>query len=191
MENQLKRYLYSDEEVCWQSQPKKFSLMDNSTKGPLMLNWCVTSAVTLAFLIYYFAVLCNGTFSPVFVALVLCIAGTIMYWPVKKQRNLQGAKYYITNRRAIMVTRDASYFCIDLADMGNVQEVEDRGGEKCLVLGSGLEKTLRKGIDWRSPKCKLAAHTNGVWECTESLMFFRAEDVDGAVRALGSQVSAA
>ena len=123
MENRLQKYLRSGEEIRWKSQPKKFLLLDSSTKGAILMNWCITGAVTLAFLIYYFAVLCNGTFSPVFVLLVLAIAATIMCLPVRRRRNLQGARYYITNRRAIMVTRDESYYCIDLADVDAVQEV--------------------------------------------------------------------
>lgn len=191
MDNRIQKYLRSGEEIRWQSQPKKFSLLDASTKGPILMNWCITGAVTLAFLIYYFAVLCSGTFSPVFVLLVLTIAATIMYVPVKKQRNLQGAHYYITNRRAIMVTKDASYYCINLDDVDAVQEVEDQSGEKCVVLGKGMEKELSKGINWRSPKYKLAADTDGVWECANALMFFRAEDADGAMRVLRTSSTAA
>ena len=184
MENAVEKYLHKGEEIFWSSQPEKFSLMEKSSKPSVLLNWCATTAVTVLFLCYYFLVLCSGTFSPVFVGMVLMTAAVIMYIPVRKQRNLQGARYYITNQRAMLVTKDASYYCLDLKDLDSVQDVQDRAGKTCLVLGSGLEKSLKKGVDWRSRNVELSTRTEGPWDYVTSLLFFRAEDTDGALEAL-------
>ncbi len=190
MENAVAKYLHKGEQVYWSDTPEKFPLLDKHTKLSVFLNWGITAAVTVLFLAYYFLALCHGTFSPVFVGLVLCTAALIMYLPVKKQRNLQGAHYYITNERAILVTKDSTYYCLDLKDVGSVQQVQDRDGKTCLVLGTDLIKDVKKGVDWRSKNVKLGIRTEGPWDYVSSMLFFRASNVDGAMDAL-YQVGAA
>ena len=184
MENTVAKYLHKGEEIYWSGQPGKVLLMEKSTRPAVLLNWCVTGIATLLFLGYYFLMLCSGTFSPVFVGMILLTAATVIYMPVKKQRNLQGSRYYITNERAMLVTRDASYYCLDLKDLDRVQTVQDRKGETCLVLGSGLEESLKKGVDWRSRNIKLGTRTEGPWDYATSLLLFRTGDADGALKAL-------
>ncbi len=184
MESIAAKYLHRGEEICWTGQPESFPLLGKSTKLPVLLNWCATGVITALFLAYYFLALCRETCSPVFVGLVLAVAATIMYAPVKKQRNLKGARYYITNERAMVVTRDASYYCLDLKDLDHVRTIQDSEGAACLLLGSGLARKPEKGLDWRSQTVKPAVHTEGPWDYTESMIFFRAADLDGAMEAL-------
>ena len=182
--NTVAKYLHKGEKICWSSQPEKFPLLEKSCKFSVLLNWSITSAVTVLFLGYYFLVLCNGTFSPVFVGLTLLIAATIMYMPVRKYKNLQDVQYYITNERAMLVTRDASYYCLNLKELTNVQNVQDNAGKTCLILGTGLEKSLKRGIDWRSRNIKPSTSTEGPWDYVHSLLFFRAKDTNGALEVL-------
>ena len=146
MESIAAKYLHRGEEICWTGQPESFPLLGKSTKLPVLLNWCATGVITALFLAYYFLALCRETCSPVFVGLVLAVAATIMYAPVRT--------------------------------------IQDSEGAACLLLGSGLARKPEKGLDWRSQTVKPAVHTEGPWDYTESMIFFRVADLDGAMEAL-------
>lgn len=186
MESIAAKYLHQGEEIRWTGRPDTFSLLGKSAKPSVLLNWCVTGTLTVLFLAWYFLILCSGTFSPVFVGLVLAVAAVIMYAPVRKHRNLQGSHYYITNERAMVVTRDESHYCLELKDVDRVCRIQDTDGRTGLLLGSSLEPSLKRGVDWRSRTVKPAVRSEGPWDYAESLLFFRVADVDGAMDALHS-----
>lgn len=184
MENKAVKYLHPGEEIRWMGQPDTFSLLGKSAKTFVLLNWCVTGTLTVLFLAWYFLVLCGETFSPVFVGLVLAIAATVVYMPVRRHQNLHGSQYLITNERAILITEDESYYCVELKNLDGVRRIRDTDGRTGLLLGSGLERELRHGVDWRSRTVKPAIRTEGRWDYAESMLFFRVADPEGAMEAL-------
>lgn len=171
MENIAAKYLHPGEEVRWTGGPDDFSLLGKTTKGPVLLNWCVTGALTVLFLTWYFLVLCSGTFSPVFVGLVLAVAATVMYLPVKKYRDLRGARYCITDERAVLITGDESYYCVELKNLDGVRRLQDAEGRTSLLLGVSPQQPPKRGLDWRSRTVKPAVRTEGRWDYAESLLF--------------------
>jgi len=183
MKQKVMKYLSAGEEICWESQVKPFPLLDPGTRMPVLLNWVITTVVTVAFLGYYFGMLCQGTFSPVFVAMVLGTAAIIMLRPINRRKNLLGAYYCITNKRVILVTKDASYYCIEREKIGNLFEVQDHDGEMSVVMGSGLDTSNEK-ISWKTPKIKLGAKSEGPWDYVDGMVLFRAEKVEEALPIL-------
>ena len=108
MEERLKTYLRPGEQVRWQGRPAPFSLLEAEAKKQILLKWGLTVALGGGLLAVYL----SRTEAPSmgFIGLVLLVAAVILISPVAERRNLMGEQYWITNQRAILMTRDKTFF---------------------------------------------------------------------------------
>ena len=120
MEERLKTYLRPGEQVRWQGRPAPFSLLEAEAKK----QWGLTVALGGGLLAVYL----SGTEAPSmgFIGLVLLVAAVILISPVAERRNLMGEQYWITNQRAILMTRDKTFFYMELSDIDDLQIVGGR-----------------------------------------------------------------
>ena len=85
-----------------------------------------------------------------FIGLVLLVAAVILISPVAERRNLMGEQYWITNQRAILMTRDKTFFYMELSDIDDLQVVGGTTKGKSLVLGRCLLEEAKKLLRWRA-----------------------------------------
>ena len=142
MEERLKTYLRPGEQVRWQGRPAPFSLLEAEAKKQILLKWGLTVALGGGLLAVYL----SRTEAPSmgFIGLVLLVAAVILISPVAERRNLMGEQYWITNQRAILMTRDKTFFYMELSDIDDLQVVGGTTKGKSLVLGRCLFEEAKK-----------------------------------------------
>ena len=158
MEERLKTYLRPGEQVRWQGRPAPFSLLEAEAKKQILLKWGLTVALGGGLLAVYL----SRTEAPSmgFIGLVLLVAAVILISPVAERRNLMGEQYWITNQRAILMTRDKTFFYMELSDIDDLQVVGGTTKGKSLVLGRCLFEEAKKLLRWRAchPKVDVQSH---------------------------------
>lgn len=127
-------------------------------KKQILLKWGLTVALGGGLLAVYL----SGTEAPSmgFIGLVLLVAAVILISPVAERRNLMGEQYWITNQRAILMTRDKTFFYMELSDIDDLQVVGGTTKGKSLVLGRCLFEEAKKLLRWRAchPKVDVQSH---------------------------------
>ena len=132
------------------------------------------------------AVYLSGTEVPSmgFIGLVLLVAAVILASPVVERRNLMGEQYWITNQRAILMTRDKTFFYMELSDIDDLRVVGGTSAGKSLVLGSCLFEEAKKLLRWRAchPKTDIQSHDET--DRALGMVFYCVRGAEGAVKLL-------
>ena len=182
MEERLKTYLRPGEQVRWQGQPAPFSLLEAESKNEILLKWVLTVVLGGGLLAVYL----SGTEVPSmgFIGLVLLVAAVILASPVVERRNLMGEQYWITNQRAILMTRDKTFFYMELSDIDDLRVVGGTSAGKSLVLGSCLFEEAKKLLRWRAchPKTDIQSHDET--DRALGMVFYCVRGAEGAVKLL-------
>lgn len=160
MEKELSKYLRENEHVQWQGAPADFPLMETGVKFQILRKWILTVAVTIGLLAVYISA--NEVRSLGFIGLTLLVAAAIMLSPLVEFRSTRQLKYWITDQRVILMTRDKTLYYMPLNEIDSYQVVSDMAAQDCLVLGGVLFSEIRKQLRWRAchPKIDLQAHEN-------------------------------
>ena len=158
MEEKLKTYLRPGEQVRWRGQPAPFPLLEGKIKTQILVKWIVTVVLGAVLLGVYLA--SNEVPSMGFVGLVALVMAVILASPFMERRNLQGMRYWVTDQRVILLTRDQTFYYMELAKIDGCQMLEGTAAEKCLVLGSCLFEEAPRRLRWRAchPKTDIQGH---------------------------------
>lgn len=158
MEEKIKHYLRPGEQVRWQGAPAPFQLMESGLKSQILIKWGVTAALCAALLAVYFYRTPEPNMG--FVGLVLLVAVVVLVSPVLERRNLSGTRYWITDQRVILATRDETLYYMELDKIDAVQTLEGMTEKPCLVLGSSIAEEAPKRLRWRAchPKTDIQGH---------------------------------
>lgn len=158
MEERLKTYLRRESRSAGRGRPAPFSASGGRGKKQILLKWGLTVALGGGLLAVYL----SRTEAPSmgFIGLVLLVAAVILISPVAERRNLMGEQYWITNQRAILMTRDKTFFYMELSDIDDLQVVGGTTKGKSLVLGRCLFEEAKKLLRWRAchPKVDVQSH---------------------------------
>ena len=155
MDKELKETLRDGETVRWSGRTAPFPLLGERTKQATILKWVGTAAVTCALLGTYCTR--NAELSWKFISIIVLIAGMVMVSPLVERWNILGQKYYITNQRVLLVTRDKSVFYMDKAQIDRMERVSASGEGDTLVLGGVIFEDIKRQLRWRAchPKTNL------------------------------------
>ena len=181
MEKALKDCLREQEEVCWQGAPVEFPLMDNANTRQILLKWILTVAVAGGILIPY---LRNQEERSVgFIGLLALVVVLILVSPVVERWSLRQQRYWITNQRAILMTRDKSIYYMELDEIDGYKLLTDMAAGQCLVLGECLFPEIHKQLRWRAchPKTDMQSTSQGG---ATGLVFYSVNNADAAVSLL-------
>ena len=180
MEKKLQEFLRPGEQVCWQGQPGPFGLMEGSCKKQILCKWGV--AVVIIGLLLWSYITFNTNPSVGFVAMVLLVGVIILASPLAEQRSLRGVRYWITDQRAIMMTRDTICYGMELDSIDAWKQVRGMTEWDCLVLGSELFGEVKKQLRWRAlhPKVSSQEGTGRV----EGMILYGLRDADDAAALL-------
>lgn len=182
MEERLKTYLRPGEQVRWQGRPAPFSLLEAEAKKQILLKWGLTVALGGGLLAVYL----SGTEAPSmgFIGLVLLVAAVILISPVAERRNLMGEQYWITNQRAILMTRDKTFFYMELSDIDDLQVVGGTTKGKSLVLGRCLFEEAKKLPRWRACHPKVDVQSHDETDRALGMIFYGVQGAEAAAELL-------
>lgn len=181
MEKELKECLRAGEEVRWQGMPVEFPLMDGLNTRPILLKWILTVAIAGAVLIPYLRN--QEEISVGFIGLLALVVVLIVVSPIIERWSLRQQRYWITDQRAILMTRDKSIFYVELDQIDAYKLLTDMAAGQCLVLGECLFPEIRKQLRWRAchPKTDMQSTSQGN---AVGLVFYSVSNADAAVALL-------
>lgn len=162
-EQALEGYLRQGEQVRWQSGTAPFPLLEKGEGWKIVGKWIGTVAVAAALLALYTGQ--GREWSARAVALILLIAVLLVLSPVIERRSLLGQRYWITDQRAILMTRDRTFYYMELMEIDDFQLLRDRTAGDCLILGGCLFEEVDRQLRWRAchPRRTFRTTVNGAW----------------------------
>lgn len=186
-EKELNEYLRKGENVRWSGRTAPFPLLGDRSREEIVLKWVVTAALTCGFLWLYCArdQAVNGKF----IALVVLVAGLVIASPWMEQRSIMGQQYFITDQRAILMSRDKTFYSMELNGIDELRRVSLHGEADTLVMGGIIMEDIRKQLRWRA--CHPKTDMQGQKKQDEALgmVFYGIRDADLAESLLhGGQV---
>ena len=181
-EMELREYLRPGERVCWQGRTERFPLLDNGTRMRTLGLWIGTTALTGGVLVLYCHL--SQRRSMGFIGLVILVAALIATAPFLERRTLLRQKYWITDQRAILMTRDNTFFELELSDIDDFRVVRDLAAEDCLVLGSCMFGEIDRQLRWRACHPKIALCNGGEEDRVMGLICYCVGNAEGAAAQL-------
>lgn len=182
MDKNLMNQLRQGESVVWQGKTADFPLLDEANKGRILRTWILTVAAATGLLALYCSR--NDSWSMGFVGLVLAIAAFIILSPVLERGSLRGQSYYLTDQRAILVTRSHDVYAMELGNIDDFHLCRGTEGGDCLVLGSGVFGDVKKQLRWRACHPLTDAQNHGGVETVCGMIFYGVTNVDAAAELL-------
>ncbi len=185
MEKELNGYLRENERVRWSGRPADFPLLEQGTKFQILRKWILTVALAGGLLAVYCS--SNETWSMGFIGLVTLIAAAIVLSPFVEHAGVKKEHYWITDQRAILMTRDKTLYYMELDGIDAFQVVSGVANQDCLVLGSVLFPEIHKQLRWRAchPKMDLQAHEHQ--DCALGMVFYGVLNAEAAAALLSRQ----
>jgi hypothetical protein len=178
----LRNYLRPDEKVCWQGKTEKFSLLENDAKLLVLTKWIGTVVVAGAILIPYIS--SNSQWSVKFVGLVLLIGAMMVVSPAVERSSLLRQQYWITNQRAILMTRDRTLYSMELSDIDDIKVIHGQTPQDSLLLGGCLFGENERQVRWRACHPKTGAQSDTAEDVTVGLVFYNVLNSQGAAAHL-------
>ena len=122
---------------------------------------------------------------------VVLLAAVLILSPIVERSNLMQNRYWITNQRAILMSRDGSFYYMDLADIDTYEVIRGKSDQDCLALGSEIQEDAKKYVRWRS--CHPKEDMTGAKERdhVKGLMFYNIANIADAVAQLKKSESSA
>lgn len=178
IERSLRAYLEKDERVLWHGAAKKFPLLAEDAGGLILVKWLGTAAAAATILTLYFRD--SPERNPAIVALVVIAALCLMAAPLAERYSLLRQRYWITDRRAVLMTQNGAFYSMALADAYAFRIVQG----DCLVLGKSLQEEGQGQLRWISCHPQ-AEHRKGCApDRVDGMVFYKAGDAAGAERLL-------
>ncbi len=181
VERALRGYLRPNETVCWQGKAERFPLLAGDTKGLILGKWIGTVVVTGAILILY---LRNNGADMGVVGLLLLVAALLMGSPFAEQYSLQQQAYWLTDQRAILMTRDKTFYYMELDEIDDFQLLRGKAAQDCLVLGSDIFEEVDRQLRWRACHPKTDVQSAGSADAADGMVFYCVSNAEGAAALL-------
>lgn len=181
-EQALKDYLRQGEQVRWQSGTAPFPLLEKGEGWKIIGKWIGTVVAAAALLILYTGQ--GREWSVKAVAVILLIAGLLLLSPVFERYSLLGQRYWITDQRAILMTRDQTFYYMELSEIDDFRLLRDRTAGDCLILGGCLFEEVARQLRWRACHPKTDIQNDSQRGLAQGLAFFSVEDGAKAVECL-------
>ncbi len=174
--------LRNNEHVLWQGKTQPFPLLDSAGRFKLLSLWIGTVVVSASLLVAYL----RGNENPGkgFIALVTVIAVIVILSPVLERWNLQAQQYWITDQRAVLMTRNKTIYSMNLDSIDDFQVAHGVADRECLVLGSCLFGEVRKQPRWRSIHPKIDMQSHDSQTRVLGMIFYCPSDIHAAAALL-------
>jgi len=184
LQNQLRK----GEQVLWKSGTKPFALLAKDASTQILSKWIGTCVVIPVILALYIR---SGNVSWKMAGVLVLIGLALIVSPILEQRNLMRQMYYITDRRAILITANQTVYTKELAELDDFQLLRSPGGADCLVLGSEIYEDLKWQLRWRACHPKTPSQSSGQDATANGMIFYNVENAEAAAALLSKQMSRA
>lgn len=182
VEQALRDYLRQGEQIRWQSETTSFPLLEKGESWKIIGKWIGTVAATAALLLLYTGQ--GREWSVKAVVVILFIAVLLLLSPMIERHSLLGQRYWITDQRAILMTRDQTFYYMELSEIDDFQLLRDRTAGDCLVLGGCLFEEVDRQLRWRACHPKTDSQNSGLRGEAQGLAFFSVKDGTKAAECL-------
>ena len=185
-EQRFKAYLRGGEQVRWHGTTKPFSLLERDARFLILGKWIGTVLVAGTILGLYISN--NSDWSVKVVGLVLLVAALLLVSPFLEKRSVLGQEYWITDQRVIFMSRDQSFYSMELCDVDDFRLVEGKTPEGTLVLGSVVFEDIDRQLRWRACHPKTNVQSDGPSDRAQGLVLFSVSDSKKAADCLRQQM---
>lgn len=182
LEQALKAYLRNGEKVCWQGKTENFPLLDNDAKWQILGKWIGTIVVAGGILVMYIGG--NEAWSVKVAGLIALIAALMVISPFAERYSVLKQSYWITDQRAILMTRDRSFYSMELSAIDDFQLVHGKTSRDCLVLGSCIFEDVNRQLRWSACHPKTDVQSDGKADEAQGLVFFGVSNGESAAAIL-------
>lgn len=166
IERSLRAYLEKDEQVLWHGAAKKFPLLAEDAGGLILVKWLGTTAMAAIILTLYFRD--SAERNPAVAALVA------------ERRRLLRQRYWITDRRVVLMTQTGTFYSMALADAYAFRVAQG----DCLVLGQSLQEESQGQLRWISCHPQAEQRKGCAPDRVDGMVFYKVRDAAGAARLL-------
>lgn len=182
-EQVLKAHLRDGEQIRWQGETEPFPLLEKDAKLLILGKWIGTLVVAAAFITLYLTHNAeNGNVRAVL--LVLVVAVWMVASPFLEQKNVLRQRYWITDQRAILMTKSQTFYAMELSEIDDAQVVNGKTAYGCLVLGSCLFEEINRQLRWRACHPKIEVQSEGETEQAVGMIFYNVKNIAEAAACL-------
>ena len=152
---EVDKYLRTGENMLWESMPERFPLLEGNMKVLILGEWIVTLLFAAALL---YVERDDPKFSTGAVALVMVVAAAIILAPIVEYYSLKNQRYYLTDQRAILLTKSENFYYMDYDKIDDCQVIDGIAQGSCIIM-----ETVRRELRWQSchPKTDLQGDGSG------------------------------
>lgn len=178
--------LRNHEHILWSGKTQPFPLLDSAGRFKLLARWILTVILSTVLLGLYFRD--NDQPSKGFVAMVAVIAAVILFSPVVEWYNLRAQQYWISDQRAVLMTRNKTIYSMELSSIDDFQVAHGIADQECLILGSCLFGEARRQPRWRSIHPKLDPQASNSQSHVLGMIFYCPTDINVASALLKARI---
>ena len=186
VEKTLDKTLRDGEQVLWSGKTEAFPLLTGDARVQILGKWIGTGAVTAVLLRLYIGN--SPDWSLKAVIAVLLVAALLIVSPFVEKWNVLGQQYWITDQRVIFMSRDRTFYYMELADIDDIRLVEGQTEEGTLVVGSRVFEDIKRQLRWRACHPKTNVQSDGPMDKAEGLVLFSVSDSKKAADCLRQQL---
>lgn len=181
----LKETLLEGEQVLWEGGTQPFKMLDGREGRNILIQW-ILSTIICAALIYLRVSQEMATTR--FFVIILIIYALFIVTPFVSYKQLLGLRYYLTDKRAILIKANAAVYTMML-DGVNAKVFPVKPGA-AVSIGSEVVDEGEKQLRWRALH---ALENPGKFDgCNASgLVFYNVERAEAAMRLLSGHKTAA
>lgn len=188
-EQLLQDYLRNGEQVRWHGRTEPFALLEKDAKTQILAKWIGTVLVCGLILGLYIS---NnpGDWSKGMAGGIALIGVLLIVSPIMERKSIMGEEYWITDERAILMSKDQTFYSLALEDLDDFRLIEGKTPGGTLVLGSVIFDDIKRQLRWRACHPKTDVQSDGPSDAAKGLVFFCLEDGREAAECLRQAIAA-
>ncbi|WP_294856095.1 hypothetical protein [uncultured Oscillibacter sp.] len=176
MNEELREYLWDGEVVRWSGRSAPVPLLSQRERGKILVRWAITLVCISTLLGIYSTG--SGALSGKFAALVTLVAALVIAMPWLERWSVMGMKYFVTDRRAILLTRDKSVYYMELDEVDDVKRVCLQPEADALVMGSAIFEDADRQPRFRACNPKTDLQSAEGQDRAAGLVFYGLRDAE-------------
>lgn len=178
--------LREGEKIRWQGRTGHFPLLEQDVRRLIVGKWIGTVGGGAAVMLLYLHE--APAENPVIVAGIFLSVFLLLLSPILEWMGLLGQRYWITDQRAILLTKEHAVCAMELQDIDHFYVVQRESGWNCLVLGSGPFDEAQAQLRWYGCHPKSLLHRGEAEGRPVGMVFYGVENADGALVCLSGDM---
>lgn len=178
-EKRLKEALLEGEQVLWEEKTGPFSLLSGKEGRSILIRWIISTVAIAGFTILRAS---SSELTVKFLAIMIILLGALLIAPIVSYRQLLGQRYYLTDRRAIVIKGDGTTSAIGI-EGGVDAKLFPLDPGVAIAIGAPVIEEGGTRLRWRALHAKEPVEKAEDGSC-EGLVFYNVARADEALRIL-------